>query len=280
MREVDVHVFGSGACLHPKAMTQRGAGWRSARFPALPVLLVHPVEGPILFDTGYATAFTHATQPFPERFYRWVTPMELSAGHDAASRCRARGIDPACVRHVVLSHFHGDHVAGLSEFTGARIHCARAGLYDAMRGSRWRAVSRGVLRALLPADIRYRARFFEDAASVTLPTDVKPFTRGADLLGDGSLLAVELPGHCPGHWGLLVADTRRGLHFLVADAAWSLEAIRCNAPPPAATTAFLGATKRYRETLATLHALHMRNPAVVITPYHCAEREASMGREA
>lgn len=280
MREVEVHLFASGACRHPAAMTQRGAGWRSARFPALPALLVHPSEGPILFDTGYAAGFTEATQPFPERFYRWLTPMELPAGDDAASRCRARGIDPATVRHVVLSHFHGDHIAGLSQFVSARIHCARAGLDDAMRGGRWRSIRRGVLRALLPPDLVERARFFEDAPSVALPADARPFTRGADLLGDGSLLAVELPGHCPGHWGLLVADARRGLHFLVADAAWSLEAIRGNRPPPAVTTAFLGATQRYRATLAALHALHVRNPDLVLTPYHCAERETAIERDA
>ena len=274
MREVEVHLLPAGLCRHPQAMTLRGGTWRPVAFPALATLLLHPVEGAILFDTGYDPAFARATQPFPERFYRWLTPMQLPAGQDAASQCRARGIDPADVRHVVLSHFHADHVAGLHAFPAAAIHCARAGLESARHGGRWAAVCHGVLRGLLPPDLPARARCFEDAPRVALPRATLPFTEGADLLGDGSILAVELPGHCPGHWGLLVADAQRGLHFLVADAAWSLEAIRRDVPPPALTTAFLGNTRNARETLARLHALHTRNAEIEITPYHCPERAA------
>ncbi|HZY19952.1 MAG TPA: MBL fold metallo-hydrolase [Ramlibacter sp.] len=252
-------------------MTLRGGAWRPVEFPARPTLLVHPEEGPVLFDTGYADAFTEATRPVPERFYRWLTPMRLPPGLDAASQCRSLGIEPAEVRHVVLSHFHADHVAGLNDFPAARIHCARAGLADATRGGRWRSVCAGVLRGLLPADIASRARFFEERPRVALPSDARPFTEGADVLGDGSLLAVELPGHCPGHWGLLVADARRGLNFLVADATWSVEAVRTNTPPPALTTGFLGSTRRYRATLGALHVLHVRNPDLVLTPYHGAD---------
>jgi glyoxylase-like metal-dependent hydrolase (beta-lactamase superfamily II) len=279
MREVQVHLLAAGACWHAEAMTLRGAAWTPVEYPALPALLIHPVEGPILFDTGYAQAFTDATQPFPERFYRWLTPVRLPTGWDAASQCRALGVLPAEVRHVVLSHFHADHVAGLTDFPAARIHCARGGLDLATAGGRWRNITRGVLRTLLPADIAARSQFFEEAPRRTLPRDVRPFAEGADLLGDGSLLAVELPGHCPGHWGLLAADARCGLHFLVADAAWSLAAIHDNVPPPALTTALLGDTRTGRQTLAALHALHLRNPELVITPYHCRERAAAVTQE-
>ncbi|MBA4342788.1 MAG: MBL fold metallo-hydrolase [Methylibium sp.] len=278
MREVDVHVLATGACFHPQAMTLKGGGWGAKEFPSLPTLLVHPVEGPILFDTGYSRRFVEATRPFPERLYGFLTPMQLRPGQDAASQCRALGIEPTSVRHIVLSHFHADHVAGLQDFPSARIHCARAGLAQATRGGRLRSLCGGVLRALLPTDLATRAMFFEDAPRVSLPPDARPFTEGVDLLGDGALLAVELPGHCPGHWGLMVADSRRGLHFLVADAAWSSEAIRHNRPPPALTTTFLGDVTPYRKTLAALHALHTRNPDLMITPYHCAERAASLLR--
>lgn len=275
MREVEVHLLAAGSCRHPEAMTRSTASWRPADFPALPALLVHPVEGPIMFDTGYSPSFTAATDPFPERLYRWLTPMQLSAGNDAAARCRALGFDPHDVRHVVVSHFHADHVAGLHAFSAARIHCARSGLSAAMRGGRLRSVCGGILRGLLPDDIASRACFFEEASVVDLPRTMHPFSRAADVLGDGSLLAVELPGHCPGHWGLLVADALKGPHFLVADAAWSSESIRRNLPPPRLTTAFLGTTDATRRTLAALHELAGRNPDVLLTPYHCSERAAA-----
>ncbi len=279
MREVTVHVMASGWCRHPEAMTLRDGSWRSTEFPALPTLLMHPIEGPVLFDTGYAPAFTEVTRALPERFYRWLTPMQLPPGHDAASRCRELGVSPEDVRHIVLSHFHADHVAGLKAFGNAAVHCARAGFVDALRGGRFRSVCNGVLRGLLPVDLPARAQFFEDRPRVALPRDLHPFKEGADLLGDGSLLAVELPGHCPGHWGLLVADRTRGLHFLVADAAWSLDAITRNVPPPAFTTAFLGTTKSARQTLAALHSLRKDNADVLITPYHCRQRAAAVRAE-
>lgn len=275
MREVDVRLLPTGSTRHPQAMARRGASWRPGPFPALPALIQHPSEGPIVFDTGYSQAFSSATDPWPERLYRLLTPMQLDEGDDLASRCRGLGIAPAEVRHVVVSHFHADHIAGLCDFPTARIHCARAGLAGTQRG-RWRALCAGLLPALLPQDLPRRAVFFEDGPAVALPGAALPFTDGVDILGDGSLLAVELPGHCPGHWGLLVADRALGWHFLVADAAWSLESIRRNIPPPALTTAFLGSSRPYLDTLAKLHALHRRHPGLVLSPYHCAERATQL----
>jgi glyoxylase-like metal-dependent hydrolase (beta-lactamase superfamily II) len=201
----------------------------------------------------------------------------MPEGADAASQCRALGHDPADVRHVVLSHFHGDHVAGLHAFPNAAIHCARAGLHDLRRHNRVGATRRGLLPALLPDDLDQRARFFEDARQVPLPTDFRPFETGADILGDGSLLAVELPGHCPGHWGLALRDARWGSHLLVADAAWSSQAIRENRPPPALASGWLGDTGRTRQTLDALHRLSRRNPDMRLTPCHCPERAAEIG---
>jgi glyoxylase-like metal-dependent hydrolase (beta-lactamase superfamily II) len=267
----------TGACRHPQVMTIRGGTFRAVDFPAVAMLLLHPEEGPILFDTGYDPAFLQATANFPERLYRWATPVALPPGADAASQCRALGHDPADVRHVILSHFHGDHIAGLHAFPRATIHCARAGLEELGRRSRMGATRRGLLPGLLPSNLVERARFFEDAAGAALPRDFLPFDGGADILGDGSLFAVELPGHCPGHWGLALRDARWGLHMLVADAAWSLDAIRRDCPPPAIATAWLGNTAGARATLHALHSLAVRNPELRLTPCHCPQRAAEIG---
>jgi glyoxylase-like metal-dependent hydrolase (beta-lactamase superfamily II) len=274
MREVGVEVIRAGHCAHPQRMTIRDGAWRVATYPALSVLIVHPVEGPMLFDTGYDPAFFAATAPFPERFYRWLTPVTLTAGSEVAAQLGRFGLKPEDIRHLILSHFHADHIAGAHAFANAAIHCSKAGLDAACSGGRIAAVRRGVLRALLPPDIAARARFFEDAPRATLPGSLQPFDMGADILGDGSLLAVELPGHCPGHWGMVVNDSAHGANFLVADAAWSTDAIRRNMPPPAITGNFLGSAKRAEATLTRLNALWLRNPEIRLTPAHCPERAA------
>lgn len=274
MREITTIPLVTGQCYHPQVMTIRDGSLRPVAFAAVAMLLVHPVEGAILFDTGYDPAFMAATRPFPERAYRWVTPVDLPPGQDAASQCRARGYVPQDIRHLILSHFHADHIAGTHAFPNAAIHCAQAGLVDARRGGRISRTRRGILTSLIPPDFATRARFFEDAPSAALPAHLAPFDRGADILGDGSLLAVELPGHCPGHWGLVLNDAQWGLHCLVADAAWSLDAIRRNVPPLALASGFLGNTRKTRETLTALHGIATRHPSIRLTPCHCPERAA------
>ena len=275
MRRVTLTGFRVGHCRHPQAMTIQGGAWAPVEFPALAFLIEHPVEGHVLFDTGYDPAFWRATEPFPERLYRWATPPTLPPREELVTQLAALGIVPDDIRHLILSHFHADHMAGTHRFAQATIHAARAG-YEAMcTGSRLASVRRGMLRALVPPGFGARVRWFEDDAAVKLPGDLKPFTEGADLLGDGSLLAVPLPGHCPGHWGLAIRE-EAGLHLLVADAAWSSEAIRTDTPPPWLTATLLGDVKAGRATLHDLHRLRVRNPDVRLTPSHCAECAARL----
>ncbi|HEU0097378.1 MAG TPA: MBL fold metallo-hydrolase [Allosphingosinicella sp.] len=274
MKQVGLRIVGTGSCRHPEVATMKGGSWRPATFPALVGFIAHPSEGTILFDTGYDPAFLAATRPFPERLYRWLTPPEISA--PAADRLAAGGIDPAAVRHVVLSHFHGDHASGLARFPNATVHCSKAGLSRIWGKGRLRALAAGTPLGLLPSDLPARCSFFEDRPTVALSRDLEPFDSGVDLLGDGALVAVPLPGHCPGHWGLVVSEAR-GLHFLVADASWSSRAVRENRPPPLVTAAFLGRPGAGRETLARLHRLRARNPDILLTPSHCAERAAEEG---
>lgn len=275
MREVGLRIVTTGSCRHPEIATIQRGSWRPATFPALVALIAHPAEGLILFDTGYDPAFLDATRRFPERLYRWLTPPDISA--PVADRLAGEGVDPAEVRHIVLSHFHGDHVSGLARFPNATVHCSRAGLRSVWGRGRVRALAAGTPLELLPAGLPERCAYFEDRPSIPLSKDLLPFASGADVLGDGSLLAVPLPGHCPGHWGLVLREPR-GLHFLVADASWSSRAVRENRPAPYFTAALLGNAATGRETLAQLHALRVRNPDILLTPSHCAERAAQEGQ--
>jgi len=276
MRSCELHFIEAGFCRHCEAMTLRGGSWRQVVFPALAGLILHG-SGPVLFDTGYDPAFFRATRPMPQRLYRWLTPPAISEETSASAQLARFGLAPAEIKWVILSHFHGDHVAGLHAFPNARIACARAGLDAARRGGVWSALLGGVLRDLIPPDIDDRLVFFEQRPRIDLPPAFLPFAEGADLFGDGSLVAIELPGHCPGHWGLISRGEDDRFNFLAADAAWSSRAIRENRPPPSLTTAFLGRTAPYRETLAQLHRMSVNAPEVLITPSHCAERAATIG---
>lgn len=263
-----------GSCRHPEAMTLRGGSLCAVDFPAMVGVIDHPARGLFLFDTGYDPAFLAATAPFPERFYRWTTPVAIPPEAEWRAWLAAQGIDESRIVGTIVSHFHGDHVAGMRHLAHVPMYCARAGLTALRRPGRFAGVRRGLLAELVPASLDDRARFFEDAPSVPLPSAFAPFAEGRDVLGDGSLLAVELPGHCAGHWGLALRTEADRHVLLAADAVWSGRAIdECRAPPRL-TTALLGDTPRYRETLGRLHAARQNNRDLAILPSHCARSAA------
>lgn len=266
-----------GSCRHPEMMTIKGGSLCAVDFPAMIGIIRHPDAGVLLFDTGYDPAFLEATRPFPERVYRWATPVTLDPADGVEPWLARQGVRLEEVSHIILSHFHGDHVAGLGGFPNARIFCSSAGLSRVRSGSRLSRVAHGVLAALVPEDVDARAAYFEDLPERALADAFAPFETGRDLLGDGSLLAVELPGHCPGHWGLALRTEDDRFVLLSADATWSIKAIEREVPPPWVTLALLGDARAYRRTLSGLHAASERNGELVILPSHCVEAARRFG---
>jgi len=249
-------------------MTRAGASWKPHRFPSGFAAIVHRTHGAVLFDTGYAPRFEAETRRFPERFYRWLTPVTVDTSDSAHAQLARLGIPADRVTAVVVSHFHADHVAGLRDFPAARIVCSR----DAWRSidglGRVAGVRHGFLRGLIPEDAAARLSFVEDREAIELDRAFAPFERGRDLFGDGSAVAVALPGHAQGQIGMLLPHTGEGPLFLIGDAAWSHAAYERVAPPPAVTTALLGNTARYLDTLQRLAALHRAHPLLRIVPSH------------
>jgi glyoxylase-like metal-dependent hydrolase (beta-lactamase superfamily II) len=263
------HLFKVGHCSHPQCVTQRGGRWAAVRFPALAALLIHPQRGPMLYDTGYSDAFLAATTPFPERLYRWTTPMSLPREETLIVQLARHGYTPADIQHLFISHLHADHIAGLADFPQAQFFALRAEVDAMRRHSRIGALRRGFLPALLPADFPSRLGFAEDQRRVTLAPSMKPFNEGFDLLGDGSVIGIPLPGHTAGQMGILFRETGGRDVFLVADACWSLDAV-ANDKPPTWVAAQIFADKRaYFDTFRGLGQLLARRDDLLLVPSHC-----------
>ena len=260
-----------GACSHPQFMTMVGGSLKCAEFPALVGLLIHESFGPIIFDTGYDKEFLAATEPFPERFYRIATPIEFDESQSITNSLAKHNLSPNDIKGVIISHFHGDHIAGLKNFPNAKIFCAKDGLAQTKIGNRFSRTRQGILSSLVPQNIETRAQFFEDYEKIALSNEFAPFEWGVDLLGDNSLLAIELKGHCKGHWGL-IAKTKAAPLFFVGDAAWSMQAIEENRPPPNLTIGLLGEIAPYKDTLNRLSQLQNKaKHRLEMIPSHCVE---------
>jgi glyoxylase-like metal-dependent hydrolase (beta-lactamase superfamily II) len=260
-----------GQCTHPECMAMRGGRWANAVFPALCALIEHPVRGLILFDTGYSTHFTDATAPFPERLYRWSTPVTLAPQDTLLCQLAAMGIQAADISHVIVSHFHGDHIAGLKDFPNARVIAMRAD-YDAIRSkSRVGGLLRAYLPALMPDDIDSRMIFAEDLPTMQMPAELAPFERAVDLLQDGSIAGIHLPGHTRGQMGIVLRQTSHQLVFMVADACWSMPALKKNARPTWMAERLFDNAAKYRRTFDELRRVAAHPAAPDIVPSHCEQ---------
>jgi len=275
-RGVDIHLLEVGHCRHLERITQRGGQWRACRFPALAVLILHPEAGAILYDTGYADRFVEATTPFPERFYRWLTPMSLPPEQRLREQLCRHGLRLDDIRRVLISHLHADHVAGLRDLPRARFTALRGDLDAARRLGRLSGVRKAFLPALLPDDFQARVDLAESFPPHPLGPEWTPFTHGFDLIGDGTLIGIPLPGHTAAQMGLALRRPDGQRCLLAADACWSGRALRERRLPSSLVRSLMHDWHAYRHTFDALSTLALAQPDLPIVPSHCAASIAAL----
>ncbi len=276
-----INILHAGYCTAPEHIAIHGGRWRSIHFPAMFALLQHPRFGPMLFDTGYSYRFFDETKRFPNRFYRWMTPVTLHEEDLVVNQLATFGIKPQDISHVFISHFHADHIASLPDLTGSRyIYMPHAYAHLRNPSTRFASGQRlppsedmkyAFMRGLIPSDFDERSHPIDMSRPINLSNEYAPFTKGYDLLGDESIIGVELPGHALGQMGVFVRDENGKLFFFVADAAWLKQSIVENRPPHKIADLIFSDGKTYRKTLGDLHDYHLTHPDVEIIPSHCEE---------
>ena len=107
--------------------------------------------------------------------------MVASIDRTLADQLGQLGVKPADVSVLGISHMHGDHIGQAAQFTNARLVVGKGDFErlagrpeDSLKG--WRGAGKQV--TLATADV--------------------------DVFGDGSVVALHLPGHTPDHLALLV----------------------------------------------------------------------------
>ncbi|WP_046225792.1 MBL fold metallo-hydrolase [Paenibacillus dauci] len=298
---VSLWLGAAGYCTHPEVLTIRGGTLRPVAFPAGFACIRHPQHGLILFDTGYSSRFFTETASLPQAAYRYITPVVYEEQDSAVYQLGSMGMDATDVQYVILSHFHGDHIAAVRDFPNARFIYLWESYEAVRRLGTLRAVKAGFLSGLLPEDWLQRSLPFyrkdlvypetsvqaqstSGRPSVSKETSVSrdPAVFGQsygpmhDLFGDGSLWAVELSGHAEGMIGLLLSTASHD-YLLCADTVWSSRALRENRRPHPLAGLIMSDRREYVRSMDRLREWSDMNPELRIVPSHCREVLAEWG---
>ena len=222
-------VFANSAWVSPaERLILRGGSWQSVRLRVRYGLILHPTAGPVLVDTGYTPeALTGEGRSRMLRLYGAVLRPELNAAEQVVPVLKRFGLAPGDIGTVIVTHFHADHISGLSLFPNARFIASDAAWARVKARTPRQNLRHGVFAELFPADFEARLDSLSSKWRIE-PSGGVP--GGADLFGDGSVIAVDLPGHADGQFGLLFGGLERPLLYAV-DAQWLLAAIADDRSP-------------------------------------------------
>ena len=124
--------------------------------------------------------------------------IDVGAGMGVAeimANVRADGFDPASIRHIILTHVHGDHGGGAARVRAVLGNGANVYLHtdsaDFLREGNEEAISLDVAKefGIYPPDYRFEP----------CPVDIELEEAQSLQVGDLELAVVETPGHCIGH---------------------------------------------------------------------------------
>lgn len=178
--------------------------------PVTCVYIEHP-KAKILVDTGWNRLMSpagvldnkaQATQL--GRMLVRVSEGYVEKGMTASEQLARMGVKPEDLDFVVLSHLDCDHVGGLRELVGAKhIMTSEDEIASA---SSW-----------LESHTRYTPSLWKDTGITAFQyskSDLGPVGESYDLLGDGTVQLVHIPGHSKGLFATLVSSNgKQAMYF-------------------------------------------------------------------
>jgi glyoxylase-like metal-dependent hydrolase (beta-lactamase superfamily II) len=265
MKKCKLFINYSGYCLAKAHHAVKGDENINIKFHAMFGLIQHPQMGWILFDTGYTDRFFKATNTFPNKLYALITKVTIDKKEEVKQLLKSYGILPEEIKHIIISHFHADHIGGLKDFENATIYCSQTAYKQVKKISNFLSFSKGILKYLIPDDLENRLKFVETFCQ---PEVDDIFGKRYNLFNDDSIYVYNLPGHAAGQIGISL-QTNKAKYFLIADACWDERAFKILALPHPIVKLFFDSWKDYKNIILKIKQFHEKYPEVIIVPTHC-----------
>lgn len=268
IKNVTFKVLKVGHCNHPQCVAARGTGFKSVEFPALCVLIKHPEKGYVLYDTGYENYFFEETKYFPNKLYAIVTPVYLKEEECLGNQLKGLGLTFEDVGHVIVSHFHADHIAGIKNFKSSQFICFPDDLKKYKKMNSFKQLTKAFLNGLIPKD--FESRMIDVNKLKKSDFELQGFPEIYDIFEDNSLLAVPLAGHTEKQLGLIFEENNQK-YFLVADAIWGVDYLRNNQRPSSITRLLVDSKKNFDDTFDKLRNILLSRKEIKMIPSHCSK---------
>jgi len=164
--------------------------------PVSCALLRHS-KGNVLFDTGCHPSIAEDPEPRWGALTKFMLPI-MSRDDNVICGLRAVDLVPDDIDVVVCSHLHTDHCGCNAFFSRATVII--------------HALELEAAKAPGAARIGYVREDWDH------PMPMTAISKQTDVMGDGRIILVPLPGHTPGTTGALIELDRSGRFLLASDA--------------------------------------------------------------
>jgi len=206
-----VKLYECGCCKNNLGHVFKHQGREVRMFPALVVLIQHSKYGNILYDSGYSDLiYKNHVVSF---LYNAINRTYLKDSETIVSRLSADSIEPGSVKKIILSHAHPDHIGGLRFFQDYQLISTEKVIRTMKKGGAFQLVFRNMVPK---GKVQYQFVKPYEGDSVLNGY----FEKIYDVLGDGSVLGVELNGHADGQLGIYLPENKI---LFAADACWGAD---------------------------------------------------------
>jgi glyoxylase-like metal-dependent hydrolase (beta-lactamase superfamily II) len=234
------------------------------------VFVIEHSEGLVLFDTGQDRAVVTDTNYWPGGFtgtvMRSLFRFHIAPDETLSEQLKRLGYSTQDVRTVVFSHLHCDHAGGIREIAHAELVVSSEAWEDLLSAHPERhAVFR---RDIDLPGLRWHRISFQ-------PTDdpsLKPFTYSYDLMGNGSMILLPTPGHCPGSLSMLVRREDAPPLLFIGDLTYGTDLLERGQLPGT------GNKRDLRASFAKVLALKEKMPDLIILASHDLRAFDALGK--